>query len=123
MELLTGKIRPLYFKYLAAASGSALVASIFGMVDAMMVGQYHGPQGAAALSGVMPIWPAIPSSILLTGRPTSLAQRMQRPSEVLCPFSIFVMNTTAMRLWHLAHITIYFTCWGNPTDSFAWGMD
>jgi hypothetical protein len=31
---------------------------------------------------------------------------MHSPSEVLCPFSIFVIKTTAIRLWHLAHITI-----------------
>ena len=37
MDLLKSRVKPMYFKYLVAASGSALVASIFGMVDAMMV--------------------------------------------------------------------------------------
>ena len=46
----------MYFKYLVAASGSALVASIFGMVDAMMVGKYHGPSGNAALAIFVPLW-------------------------------------------------------------------
>ena len=32
----------MYFKYLVAASGSAQVASVFGIVDAMMVGRYIG---------------------------------------------------------------------------------
>ena len=50
MDLLRDRIGPMYFKYLAAASGSAMVASIFGMVDAMMVGKYHGPIGSAALA-------------------------------------------------------------------------
>ncbi len=67
MELLTGKIRPLYFKYLAAASGSAMVASIFGMVDAMMVGQYHGPIGSAALAVFSPLWSIIFCLGLLAG--------------------------------------------------------
>ncbi len=67
MELLTGKIRPLYFKYLAAASGSAMVASIFGMVDAMMVGQYHGPIGSAALAVFNPLWSIIFCLGLLAG--------------------------------------------------------
>ena len=49
MDLLKSKIRPMYFKYLVAASGSAMVASIFGMIDAMMVGKYHGPSGNAML--------------------------------------------------------------------------
>ena len=67
MELLTGKIRPLYFRYLAAASGSAMVASIFGMVDAMMVGQYHGPIGSAALAVFSPLWSIIFCLGLLAG--------------------------------------------------------
>lgn len=67
MELLTGRIRPLYFKYLAAASGSAMVASIFGMVDAMMVGRYHGPVGSAALAVFSPLWSIIFCLGLLAG--------------------------------------------------------
>lgn len=67
MDLLNGKIRPMYFKYLAAASGSAMVASVFGMMDAMMVGKYHGPVGNAALAVFNPIWSIIYSLGLLAG--------------------------------------------------------
>ena len=49
MDILKDRVKALYFKYLVAASGSAMVASIFGMIDAMMVGKYHGPSGNAAL--------------------------------------------------------------------------
>ena len=52
MNFLTDKIRPIYFKYLAAAFGSALITSIYGVVDAAMVGQYQGPTGTAALAVV-----------------------------------------------------------------------
>lgn len=47
MDLLTGNIRTLYFKFLSAAFGSALISCIYGMVDMAMVGQYQGPDGAA----------------------------------------------------------------------------
>lgn len=67
MDILKGKIRPMYFKYLVAASGSALVASIFGIVDAMMVGQYHGPAGTAALAVFSPLWSIIFCLGLLAG--------------------------------------------------------
>ena len=67
MDILNGKIRPLYFKYLAAASGSAMVASIFGMIDAMMVGKYHGPSGNAALAVFSPLWSIIYCLGLLAG--------------------------------------------------------
>lgn len=49
MDFLNGKIKTIYFKYLAAAFGSALITSIYSIVDMAMVGQYHGPEGSAAL--------------------------------------------------------------------------
>ena len=67
MDLLKSKIRPMYFRYLVAASGSAMVASIFGMVDAMMVGKYHGPLGNAALAVFNPLWAIMFSLGLLAG--------------------------------------------------------
>lgn len=67
MDLLKGKIRPLYFKYLTAAFGSALIASIYGIVDMAMVGQYQGPQGTAAMAVISPIWNIIYSLGLLMG--------------------------------------------------------
>ena len=55
MDFLTGKIKPMYVKYLSAAFGSALISSIYGVVDMAMVGQYQGPDGTAALAVVAPI--------------------------------------------------------------------
>ena len=65
-NLLTDQIRPIYFKYLAAF-GSVLISSIYGVVDAAMVGQYQGPTGTAALAVVAPVWNIIYSLGLLTG--------------------------------------------------------
>ena len=67
MDLLRGSIRSIYFKYLAAAFGSALISSIYSLVDMAMVGQYQGPSGTAALAVVAPIWNIIYSLGLLTG--------------------------------------------------------
>lgn len=55
MDFLNGKIKTLHFKYLAAAFGSALVTSIYSIVDMAMVGEYHGPAGTAALAVVAPV--------------------------------------------------------------------
>lgn len=44
MDFLKGKIRPIYFRYLAAAFGSAMITSVYSVVDTAMVGQYHGPR-------------------------------------------------------------------------------
>lgn len=67
MDFLNGKIKTLYFKYLAAAFGSALITSNYSIVDMAMVGQYHGPEGTAALAVVAPIWNIIYSLGLLMG--------------------------------------------------------
>lgn len=67
MDFLTSRIKPMYFKYLAAAFGSALISSIYGVVDMAMVGQYQGPDGTAALAVVSPVWNIIYSLGLLMG--------------------------------------------------------
>ena len=36
--ILNGKIRPIYFKYLSAAFGSAMITRIYSIVDMAMVG-------------------------------------------------------------------------------------
>lgn len=67
MDFLSDRVRPIYFKYLTAAFGSALITSIYGLVDMAMVGQYQGPEGTAALAVVMPVWNIIYSLGLLMG--------------------------------------------------------
>ena len=51
MDFLNGNIKTIYFKYLAAAFGSALITSIYSIVDMAMVGQYHGPEGSGPGGG------------------------------------------------------------------------
>lgn len=67
MNLLNEKIGPIYLKYLSAAFGSAMITSVYSIVDMAMVGQYHGPDGTAALAVVSPIWNVIYSFGLLMG--------------------------------------------------------
>lgn len=67
MDLLNGSVKPIYFKYLCAAFGSAMITSIYSIVDMAVVGQYQGPNGTAALAVVAPIWNVIYSLGLLMG--------------------------------------------------------
>ena len=53
MDFLNGKIKPLYLRYLSAAFGSAMITSIYSIVDTAMVGQYHGPEGTAARASIL----------------------------------------------------------------------
>ena len=67
MDFLTDRIKPIYFKYLSASFGTAMIASIYSIVDVAMVGQYQGPEGTAALAVVAPAWNIIYSLGLLMG--------------------------------------------------------
>ena len=67
MDFLKSSIKPLYLRYLAAAFGSALITSVYSIVDMAMVGQYQGPDGTVALAVVAPVWNIIYSLGLLTG--------------------------------------------------------
>ena len=67
MDFLNGNIKSIYFEYLSAAFGSALIGCIYTMVDTAVVGQYHGPVGTAALAVVAPCWNLIYSLGLLLG--------------------------------------------------------
>ena len=52
MDLLKDSVRPLYFRYLAAAFGSALITSVYSVVD---------------MAVVAPVWNAVYSLGLLMG--------------------------------------------------------
>ena len=81
MDLLNGKIKPMYLKYLSAAFGSAMITSVYSIVDTAMVGQYHGPQGTAALAVVAPVWNIIYSLGLLMGIGGSVIFSAKRGSK------------------------------------------
>ena len=78
MDFLNGSIRSLYFKYLSAAFGSALITCVYSVVDMAMVGQYQGPEDTAALAVVAPVWNIIYSLGLLMGIGGSVIFSMKR---------------------------------------------
>lgn len=67
MEMTNKPIKQLFFKYLIAAFGSALVGAVYTLVDMAVIGQYAGPTGTAAIALVMPVWSFICSLGILTG--------------------------------------------------------
>ena len=91
MDLLCGNIKTLYFKYLSAAFGSALISSIYGIVDMAMVGQYQGPDGTAALAWVGLILFERPLLMFFGTDETlfALAQRYMIPIKVVFPLFLF----------------------------------
>ena len=85
MELLTGNIQTIYLRYLSAAFGSAMISSIYGLVDTAMAGQYQGPDGAAALAIFAPIWNIIYSLGLLAGIGGSILFAAARAAGTTAP--------------------------------------
>ncbi|XBX09325.1 MATE family efflux transporter [Enterocloster clostridioformis] len=57
MNLQTDNIHKIYFKYLIPTLFSGLVMSIYSLVDMIVVGQYEGAAGTAALACISPLWP------------------------------------------------------------------
>lgn len=56
MNLQTDDIRRIYFKYLIPSLFGGLVMSVYSLVDMIVVGQYEGAAGTAALACVSPLW-------------------------------------------------------------------
>lgn len=57
MNLQTDNIKKIYFRYLIPSLFSGLVMSIYSLVDMIVVGQYEGANGTAALACIAPLWP------------------------------------------------------------------
>lgn len=82
MDVLKDDIFGVYRKFLAAAFGSALMTSIYSLVDAAVVGQYHGPAGVATMAIIAPIWNILFSLGLLAGIGGSVLYAVKRGARV-----------------------------------------
>ena len=107
MDLLRGNIKTLYFKYLSAAFGSALISSIYGIVDMAMVGQYF----TAAVIGSVILAALAWVGLILFERPLlmffgtdetllALAQQYMIPIKVV--FSIMESSSFRQKLMQTA---------------------
>lgn len=107
MDLINDKLSKIYLKYLAAAFGSAFMGSVFGLVDMVMVGQYHGPEGSAAMGVIAPVWNIVYSFGLLAGIGGSVLFSVakgsdghgERPANVYFTGSVIFGGIIALLLW------------------------
>ena len=56
MDILNDDVKKLFLRFLFPAFGSAIIASVYSLVDMAMVGQYQGSEGTAALAAIAPLW-------------------------------------------------------------------
>ncbi|MDE7161718.1 MAG: hypothetical protein K2N65_03050, partial [Anaeroplasmataceae bacterium] len=114
MSITEAKPIQLFSKYLLASFGSAIVMSIYSLVDALCVGQYEGEVGGAALAVVMPLWTIIFSLGLLfgIGGATLMVERRGRneiqEGNIFYNVAFIGAVTITGILWILIH------CFGNP---------
>ncbi len=57
MDILNGDLKKIYHKFLFPSLFSGLVTTIYILVDMIVVGQYEGAAGAAAMACIAPVWP------------------------------------------------------------------
>ena len=57
MDILTGNVSKVYHRFLFPSLFSGLVTTIYVLVDMIVVGQYEGTVGAAAMACIAPFWP------------------------------------------------------------------
>ena len=107
MDLINDKLSKVYLKYLTAAFGSAFMGSVFGLVDMVMVGQYHGPEGSAAMGVIAPVWNIVYSFGLLAGIGGSVLFSVakgsdghgERPENAYFTGSVIFGGIIALLLW------------------------
>ena len=110
MDLLKDNVGKLYWHFLAAAFGSALIVSIYGLVDMGMVGQYHGPTGTAAMSVIAPVWNVLYSLGLLSGIGGSVLFSVRR-GEHEKKDTANIYFTNALWLTVLLAVICYLALW------------
>lgn len=78
MDLLSGNIKKIYLKYFLAAFGSTLIMSIYSLIDTIVIGQYEGPNGTAAIATFWPMWTILFAFGLLLGIGGSVHMAQQK---------------------------------------------
>lgn len=92
----------IFLRYLFASFGSALVMSIYAIVDSMCIGQYHGENGTAALAVVTPLWTIIYSCGLLFGIGGSTLMMSLRGKDKIkesnCFFTVSLIGASCLSI-------------------------
>lgn len=67
VNVLSGKLNKTYFTLLFSAIASTIVTTIYSTVDMICVGHYSGPDGAAAIACINPLWALMFAFGVITG--------------------------------------------------------
>lgn len=67
VDVLNGKLNKTYFTILFSAIASTIVTTVYSTVDMICVGHYAGPDGAASIACINPLWALMFAFGVLTG--------------------------------------------------------
>ncbi|MDE5855517.1 MAG: polysaccharide biosynthesis C-terminal domain-containing protein [Anaeroplasmataceae bacterium] len=123
MSITESKPIKLFSKYLLASFGSAIVMSIYSLVDALCVGQYEGEVGGAALAVVMPLWTIIFSCGLLFGIGGATLMVERRGRDEIEEGNVFYTTAFIGAVFITILLWILVNCFENPLLRFFGASD
>ena len=94
-----------FFRHLFMGFGSALVLSLYSVVDAIMVGRYEGEEGMAAVATIVPIWTIALSLGLLFGIggatriASSLGAQKEKKARGYFTVTMILLLTVSLLAW------------------------
>ncbi len=100
-------LKKVYCKYLFSALFSAIIMTIYTLVDSMCIGQYEGSLGSAAIACGIPVWTLIYSTGLLFGVGGATIMMIERGkndlkrSNEIFTVSLILATITCILLWLL----------------------
>lgn len=105
MDILTGNVSKVYHRFLFPSLFSGLVTTIYVLVDMIVVGQYEGTVGAAAMACIAPFWPMFCCVSILFGLSGSVlfskAKGEQNESEARQSFTAatVLLGVVTLVIW------------------------
>ena len=96
MDLVKDDIKRLYRKYLSASIMSAVVMSIYSIVDSVAIGQSEGPAGSAALAVITPLYGIYAFLSILCGVGGAVLYSNAKGEEKIEKANAYFTNATAM---------------------------
>ena len=107
MELVNAPLGKLFGKYLSASLGSAVIMTIYAFVDAIAVGQSEGPDGAAVMAVLTPVFGLFVFVALMFGIGGSVLMSKARgendggEADAWYSSSMVLMGIVAVAIWAL----------------------
>lgn len=108
VDVLHGKLNKTYFTMLFSAIASTIVSTIYSTVDMICVGHYSGPDGAASIACINPLWALMFAFGVLTGVGGAVMMSNRRGAgNEQAANEYFTVAVTACMILSAVLVTVY----------------